>query len=428
MSFFRAIVRPPSAATKAARISPFTWPPYIPLSHRPPPTIRTWACASSFPRPPTTRPTAHLLVLRRRFSQTTTARSYIHKHDPEERLRHARPLLSTSTIRRTARSPRTKTVVIVAVAAAVIFYFSNLQTVPVSGRRRFNCFSDEAVAALSAEQVRRIEYEVERQGGRFLPDWDPRVRLVKRVMKRLIAASGGGELPTDAQGETMWGAIGGGGGGGGGGGNMKNNKGQVDWEVRVIDDPHTMNAFVLPGGKVFVHSGILRATRSESGLAAVLGHEIAHNMASHVGERMSSAIGINILLYSLFFMAYMVPGGMLLVHSLGGNLMDILFSMPMSRMQETEADYIGLMIMAEACYDPREAVGFWRRMEAFARSRGEDVPELLSTHPSNQNRIEKVESWLPEAMERWHASDCYATTSYFADSFRRAMARGVIMM
>lgn len=287
----------------------------------------------------------------------------------------------------------------------------------MSGRRRFNCFSDEAVAALSAEQVRRIEYEVERAGGRFLPDWDPRVRLVKRVMQRLIPASGSGELPTDAAGETMWGD-------GSGGRGTKSSKSEVDWEVRVIDDPHTMNAFVLPGGKVFVHSGILRATRNEAGLAAVLGHEIAHNMASHVGERMSGAIGINILLYSLYFLAYMVPGGMLLVHSLGGNLMDILFSMPMSRMQETEADYIGLMIMAEACYDPREAVGFWRRMEAAARSRGEDVPELLSTHPSNQSRIEKVESWLPEAMEKWRASDCYATTSSFADSFRRAMARG----
>ncbi|KAF3344458.1 Oryzin [Verticillium dahliae VDG1] len=184
-----------------------------------------------------------------------------------------------------------------------------------------------------------------------------------------------------------------------------------------------MNAFVLPGGKVFVHSGILRATRTEAGLAAVLGHEIAHNMASHVGERMSGSIGINILLYSFYALSYAIPGGIFLIHSLGGGLLDMVFSMPMSRMQESEADYIGLMLMAEACYDPREAVGFWQRMEAASRSQGEEVPELMSTHPSNQHRIEKIQSWLPQALEKFQISDCQGTSA-FADAFRRALERG----
>ncbi|EEY14434.1 mitochondrial metalloendopeptidase OMA1 [Verticillium alfalfae VaMs.102] len=227
------------------------------------------------------------------------------------------------------------------------FTFRTCRRCLCRGRRRFNCFADETVAELSAQQVRQIELEVERQGGRFLPEWDPRTRLVKRVMARLIPVSGGGVLPRDEhdgagpQHDTWWGGgqEGDGDKSGGGGGSSK-----VDWEIRVIDDPNTMNAFVLPGGKVFVHSGILRATRTEAGLAAVLGHEIAHNMASHVGERMSGSIGINILLYSFY-----------------------------------------------------AAV--------------------------NQHRIEKIQSWLPQALEKFQTSDCQGTSA-FADAFRRALERG----
>lgn len=96
--------------------------------------------------------------------------------------------------------------VVLSIVGAVAFYFSNVQTVPVSGRRRFNCFSDESVEAASEAQVKRLIWEVERSGGRFLSDWDPRMAMVKRVMKRLIPVSG-----------------------------MEN----ADWEIRVIDDPRT---------------------------------------------------------------------------------------------------------------------------------------------------------------------------------------------
>ncbi|EGY13470.1 hypothetical protein VD0004_g8804 [Verticillium dahliae] len=376
-------------------------------------------------------PTQATLTAARRLFSHGPRRPWLH-NDAHDRLRSARPIFTADNVRRTVRSPRTHTVVVVAVLAAGGFYFSNLQTVPVSGRRRFNCFADETVAELSAQQVRQIELEVERQGGRFLPAWDPRTRLVERVMARLIPVSGGGALPRDehdgagpAPHDTWWG------GGQEGDGDKSSSSSssssgggsKVDWEIRVIDDPNTMNAFVLPGGKVFVHSGILRATRTEAGLAAVLGHEIAHNMASHVGERMSGSIGINILLYSFYALSYAIPGGIFLIHSLGGGLLDMVFSMPMSRMQESEADYIGLMLMAEACYDPREAVGFWQRMEAASRSQGEEVPELMSTHPSNQHRIEKIQSWLPQALEKFQISDCQGTSA-FADAFRRALERG----
>lgn len=130
---------------------------------------------------------------------------------------------------------------------------------------------------------------------------------------------------------------------------------------------------------MFVYSGILPLVRNESGLAAVLGHEIAHNAADHVGERLSQAIGVNILLGSVLLLMAAIPGGFLAGGFFGGRLLDILFSRPMSRLQESEADYIGLMMMAEACYDPREAADFWRRMD---KAQHLQPPEWISTHPS----------------------------------------------
>lgn len=147
----------------------------------------------------------------------------------------------------------------------------------------------------------------------------------------------------------------------------------------------TANAFVIPGGKVFVHSGILNVCRSEDALAAVLGHEIAHNTASHASERLSAAWVGNLTVGSLFFLAGALPGLALfgLWNVIGGYyLQDLLFYLPMGRKQESEADYIGLMMMAEACYDPRQAVGFWQKMETIQRVGGHEVPEMLSTHPS----------------------------------------------
>ncbi|KAI5926997.1 peptidase family M48-domain-containing protein [Camillea tinctor] len=310
-------------------------------------------------------------------------------HDPHYRLSQAKPLVTRNGIRRFIRSPSLHTTIVLAVLGAVAFYFSNIQTVPVSGRRRFNCFSQESVEAASAAQVRRIEFEVEHSGRHFLSDWDPRSMMVRRVMQKLIPVSG----MADAK-----------------------------WEIRVIEDPHTANAFVLPGGKVFVFSGLIPIARNEHGLATVLGHEIAHNLAEHGGERMSSQIGVNILLYS----AILLTGGLAIFGTsfFGSAILDLLFSRPMGRRQESEADYIGLMMMAEACYDPRQAVGFWQRME---RAQQGEPPEWLSTHPSNHNRIQKIQEWMPQAMEKMKQSDCQGTSA-FANIFRQAMEKGVVII
>ncbi|KAB5554777.1 peptidase family M48-domain-containing protein [Coniochaeta sp. 2T2.1] len=305
-------------------------------------------------------------------------------------LETAKPLFSSDQMRRAVRSPSTHVVIVIAVAGALIFYFANLETVPVSGRTRFNCYSTEAVREVGETQAKMVKYELERSGGRLLPDWDRRTTMVKRVMAKLIPFSG-----------------------------MADER----WEVYVIEDPHTANAFVLPGGKVFVYSGILPLVRNDDGLAAVLGHEIAHNVADHIGERMSQSIGVNALMYSLVLLSAAFGAAPFVMQIFGGTLMDIAFARPMGRLQESEADYIGLMMMAEACYDPREAVGFWRRMD---KAQQDAPPEWMSTHPSNQSRIEKIQEWLPKAMDKREASDCRSTTA-FADLFQRARRMGVLI-
>lgn len=149
--------------------------------------------------------------------------------------------------------------------------------------------------------------------------------------------------------------------------------------------PGTANAFVIPGGKVFVFSGILNVCGSEDGLAAVLGHEIAHNTASHAAERLSGAWVGNLTAGSLFFLAGAFKGlALFTLWSFAGGyyLQELLYYLPMGRKQETEADYVGLMMMAEACYDPRRAVKFWQRMDVLQKRGGQEVPEMLSTHPS----------------------------------------------
>ncbi|OIW23688.1 hypothetical protein CONLIGDRAFT_657827 [Coniochaeta ligniaria NRRL 30616] len=310
--------------------------------------------------------------------------------DHQSGLGNARPLLSSDQLRRAIRSPSTHAIVLVAVAGALIFYFANLETVPVSGRTRFNCYSAESVREVGETQAKMVRYELERQGGRVLPDWDPRTRMVKRVMAKLIPFSGMAD---------------------------------ENWEVCVIEDPHTANAFVLPGGKVFVFSGILPLVGNDDGLAAVLGHEIAHNVADHIGERMSQSIGVNFLMYSLVLLSAAFGAAPFVMQIFGGTLMDIAFGRPMSRLQESEADYIGLMMMAEACYDPRQAVGFWKRMDKAQQGA---PPEWMSTHPSNQTRIEKIQEWLPKAIEKRESSDCRTTTA-FADLFNRARRMGIMI-
>lgn len=170
------------------------------------------------------------------------------------------------------------------------------------------------------------------------------------------------------------------------------------WEFKVIQDDKTVNAFCLPGGKVAVYTGILPVTQSEAGLAVVMGHEIGHAIARHGGERVSTALlaqvgeaGVVAALGSKDPETNKLVVGAYGVGAAVGVLL------PFSRSQESEADHIGLILMAKAGYDPAEAVAFWQRMSALKGGKGSGLERFLSTHPSDEKRIGQIREWLPEA-------------------------------
>ncbi len=168
------------------------------------------------------------------------------------------------------------------------------------------------------------------------------------------------------------------------------------WEFNLVDSKE-VNAWCMPGGKVVVYSGLLPVAQNEAALAIVLGHEITHAVARHGQERMSQALisqGIaltgdvftqsNAAANSVFNSIY-APGAQVAV------------LLPNSRKQEYEADHYGLIFAAMAGYNPREAIPFWKRMEALSGSN--KTPEILSDHPLDENRIAKIESYMPEALK-----------------------------
>jgi len=173
-------------------------------------------------------------------------------------------------------------------------------------------------------------------------------------------------------------------------------KRDYQWEFKVIENDKMVNAFALPGGKVAVYTGIFALTRDDAGLAAVMGHEVAHAIARHGGERLSQELAVEGLVAAAAVglaendsKKARLYAGLLGVGAAVGVLL------PYSRLQESEADRLGLIFMAKAGYDPRSAVDFWRRMAAAGKG---EAPEFLSTHPADRTRIREIERWLPEAL------------------------------
>jgi predicted Zn-dependent protease len=173
------------------------------------------------------------------------------------------------------------------------------------------------------------------------------------------------------------------------------------WEFKLIEDK-TVNAWAMPGGKVAVYTGLLPVARDETGLAVVMGHEIAHAVANHGDERMSQGLlaqmGGIALSAALAQKPRETNNLFLAAYGLGAQVGVLL---PFSRLQESEADRLGLVFMAMAGYDPRNAVAFWERMAGHKE--GAAPPEFLSTHPADDKRIEKIKELLPEAMKYYKA-------------------------
>jgi len=178
--------------------------------------------------------------------------------------------------------------------------------------------------------------------------------------------------------------------------NMNNPTVGFDWEYILIDNDKVKNAWCMPGGKIAVYTGILDITKNKNGLAAVMGHEIAHAVAKHSVERASQGV----LLKTSTKLIDIFSGGALsqINRSTGMDTVGLISSIgimnPFNRKQESEADYLGMIFSSLSGYDIRETEKIWERMKES--NKGKEPPEFMSTHPSSTNRIKNIQGWLNE--------------------------------
>ena len=255
---------------------------------------------------------------------------------------------------------------------SLILLLSACKRVPVTGRKQLNLVPNSLITTMSFSA-----YDSEEKVSATLPAADERAQLVSRVGTGIQHAV---ESYLQQQNMTK---------------ELKNFK----WEFNTINE-NIINAWCMPGGKVVVYTGLLPVTQNETALAVVMGHEIAHAIARHGNERMSESLLINL-------------GGLVLEEALKNKKQETQFlflglymvgsnlalALPNSRMQESEADKLGLIFMSMAGYDPAEAIPFWKRMAAINKNK---TPQFLSTHPSDETRIKKLTALVPEIKSTYY--------------------------
>ena len=242
------------------------------------------------------------------------------------------------------------------------FFLPACATAPVTGRSQLILMSEQQEATLGMQAYQQVlsQEKVSK---------DAQVNaMVKKVGSRIAAAA---------------------------------DKQDYNWEFTVIAADDTANAFALPGGKVAVYTGILPYTKDEAGLAFVLAHEVGHALARHGGERMSEQLLIQLGQQGLnIAIANKSPEAIQAINLGYGIASTVGVVLPFSRMQEYEADNIGIILMAKAGYDPRKAPEFFERMMKGAAHGS--TPEFLSTHPADENRIRRLKTLIPEALQYYH--------------------------
>jgi len=252
--------------------------------------------------------------------------------------------------------------------AATVFLMCSCQTVPVTGRQQVSLVPASTILPMSFNSYSDFLSKHK------VIESTPQAQSVKRVGSRIQYAV---ERYMSEK-------------------RMSDRLGGYKWEFNLVDDKQ-VNAWCMPGGKVVVYSGILPVTVDEAGLAVVMGHEIGHAIANHGGERMSQELlaqmGGMALSEAISSKPQETQKLFLGAYGLGSQVGVLL---PYGRLQESEADHLGLIFMAMAGYDPREAVDFWKRMAA--KKQGSAPPEFLSTHPADATRIRDIDRLIPEAM------------------------------
>lgn len=257
-------------------------------------------------------------------------------------------------------------------AAALLVSCGTTSTVPITGRKQNLMVSDQQVLSLSSQQYQEYMKTAK-------PSTDKKsTEMVTRVGQRLANAVTN-YLNTHG---------------------LSNEVANYQWEFNLVQDQQ-INAFCMPGGKIVVYDGILKVTQDETSLAIVLGHEVAHAVAKHSAEQMSTQIkqqyGAQAL--SVLMAGAGVSSGL---QSIAGTVFGLGAkgaSAKYSRDHESEADHLGIIFAAMAGYNPDAAVAFWQRMSAHT---GGGSTSWLSTHPSDATRIQQIQGWLPEARQYYN--------------------------
>jgi len=268
----------------------------------------------------------------------------------------------------------------------VLFVLSGCGSVPVTGRKQMLLVSDQEVLTLSLQQ-----YDEFIKSAPISTD-KANTALVKKVgvnianaVETYLKANGMSDLVNDYQ-----------------------------WEFNLVKSTD-VNAFCMPGGKIVVYEGILPITQDETGLAVVMGHEVAHAVAKHSNERMSQQM---IAQYGSSALGMVLDGKSAAVQQVASSVYGIGaqygIMLPYSRKQELEADQLGLIFMAMAGYNPQAAESFWTRMSQ--NSGGASVAEFMSTHPSDDTRIKKIREELPEALKYYKGGTSTGTTNKVSTS------------
>lgn len=254
-------------------------------------------------------------------------------------------------------------------AAAALLLLTSCSTVPITGRSQLNIIPGSSMLSMSLSEYDSFLKEHKVSTNR------EQTAMVKRVGARIQGAV-----------ERYFASRG-----------MSSRLADYKWEFNLVEDKQ-VNAWCMPGGKVVVYTGLLPVSQDETGLAVVMGHEIAHAVAEHGSERMSQGLltqlGGMALAEALTSRPEATKQLWMSAYGVGAQYGAL---MPYGRLQESEADHLGLIFMSMAGFDPREATGFWQRMAT--QKGGQAPPEFLSTHPSDTTRIENIRKLIPEAMQ-----------------------------